>query len=66
MASSNQQMSNPNPHEPLTRNPNTTQQRSVDADDAQISREQERRLIDPEEKQAAADDDVVGPDGERG
>jgi hypothetical protein len=66
MACSNQQMSNPNPNEPLTRNPHTTPQEGVDTDDAQISDEQERRLVDPEEKQAAADDDIVGPDGEHG
>jgi hypothetical protein len=49
-------MSNPNPHEPLVRNPNTGPAKGLDPGDAQIPDDQDGELADNDQ---AADDDHI-------
>ena len=59
-------MTNPTPHQPPPHIPDTIPNGGFDPDDAQIPDNQEGVLSDPEDEQAEDDDDIVGPDGNRG
>ena len=65
MARSNQQMSNPDPHEPLTRNPNTGP-REKHPDGTPGTEKPAGLSIPPTDTQASDDEDIVGPDRDRG
>jgi hypothetical protein len=60
-------MSNPTPDKPLSRNPTPRLPEDIKADDPSIPYSRDGELtIDKDEEQTADDDDIVGPDGNRG
>jgi hypothetical protein len=59
-------MSDPKPNEPLVRNPNTGTKETNHADDRPIDEKPAGMSIHHTDKQADDDEDIVGPDGDRG
>jgi hypothetical protein len=65
MACSNQQMTNPTPHQPPPHIPDTIPGEGFDPDDAQIPDNQDGSLIDPEGEEADDDEKIVRQAGDR-
>jgi hypothetical protein len=61
-------MSNSNPNEPLVRNPNTSAQQTHDPSGKPLSDTPAGMSVNHTEdkKQATDDEEIVGPDGDRG
>jgi hypothetical protein len=61
-------MSNPNPNEPLVRNPNTGPKETHDLDGKPVTDKPAGMSVNHTEdkKQVSDEEEIVGPDGDRG
>ena len=59
-------MTNPTLHQSAAQVPGTIPDKGFDPDDAQIPDNQDGVLSDPADEQANDDEEIVGPDDERG